>query len=86
MIKKIKVTPAMQHMTGNREFVEVEGNTVRECIDDLIKKFPGFKDWFDVNAPVAWVVVNEDRWNLKDMDRILTEKDELGLVLVVGGG
>jgi molybdopterin converting factor small subunit len=41
MSVKIFLPSKMEHLADNKEVVEVEGATVGDCIQHLIKQFPG---------------------------------------------
>jgi len=86
MRKNMKISPVMQQITGNHENVEVEGSTIRECMENLIIKYPDLHEWFDENRPIAWVVLNQELVRIPDLDKQLSEADELSVTLVIGGG
>jgi molybdopterin converting factor small subunit len=83
---KIEIPLILQQFTNSRESVEVKGNNVRECMDDLVKQYPNFKEWFDENNPIAWIVLNQEMVSLADRDKQVTESDRLGLILLLVGG
>jgi molybdopterin converting factor small subunit len=33
------------HLTDDKMVVEVEGNTIKECLDQLVAKYPKVKKW-----------------------------------------
>ncbi len=43
---KIYLHEYMRTATGNKDVVEVDGNNIRECITDLVRRFPGLKREF----------------------------------------
>lgn len=43
MSVKIFLPSKMEHLAENKEVVDVEGSTVGECIQDLIRKYPGIR-------------------------------------------
>jgi len=82
------VTIKFKQFARNRRPVEVNGRTVRECLDDLIRKFPDSKKWlFDKNGEMqVLVILNGEDIYQKDLERVVADGDELELVLIVGGG
>ena len=80
------VPPLLQEITSNRETVEVTGSTVRECVDDLTRQFPGIRYWLDQNNPIAWITVNRKIMNITDTDQKISAFDELRIVLLITGG
>lgn len=85
---KIKLNLALQQLASNRDKVEVYGSTVKQCLDDLIRRFPGAKEWiFDKDGSlVPLVLVNGKVLPPEELNRPVTEKDELWLVSVLTGG
>ena len=88
MSVKIKVSQVLRQFTKNRDTVEVNGGTVGECLDDLIRRFPDTKKWlFDKDGRLlALMLINGETIHQKELDRPVAGGDELHLVLVFGGG
>jgi len=88
MSVKIKVSQILQQFTKNQDTVEVNGGTVGECLDDLIRQFPDTKKWlFDKDGRLlALMLINGETIHQKELDRSVADGDELHLVLVFGGG
>jgi len=82
----IEIPVVLQQNADGRKSVEVTGNTIHECLDDLVKKYPDFKGLFEVNNPVAWISLNEVLVSLKEQNKPVTEYDRLALVFMLGGG
>ncbi len=83
---KLEVPLVLQKITNNQRIVEVQGRTVRECLDDLIQQFPDSKEWFEENNPAVWIALNQDLVNLNEMTKREKEGDTLSLILLIGGG
>ena len=83
---KIEIPFYMRKVTNGREIIELNGNTVGECIADFIRQFPDAKDWFDPQNPIVWIVLNQTIVNFDQMDKKLKEGDNLSLVMVIGAG
>ena len=85
---KIKISQILRQFTKNQDTVEVNGSTVGECLDDLIRQFPDTKKWlFDKNGILlALILTNGETVYQKDLNRSVADGDELSLVLIVGGG
>ncbi len=83
---KLEVPLVLQKITNNQRIVEVQGRTVRECLDDLIQQFPDSKEWFEENNPAVWIALNQDLVNLNEMTKRVKEGDTLSLILLIGGG
>ena len=62
------------------------GTTVRECIDDLTRQFPDLRQWINENNPMAWVTVNHRIIGLAEQDQMVSEADEIHIVMLLAGG
>lgn len=85
---KIRIGPSLQHSTGNQKMVEVCGKTVSECLDDLVRKFPDTRKYlFDRNGILMILAVLNGAMVLqKELNKKVSDGDELSLVQIVGGG
>jgi molybdopterin converting factor small subunit len=82
--------PAVQEYLGNRDSVEVNGTTVGECLDDLVRQYPEAGKWIlndkhQLLKPV-FVYVNAESAYKVDLSRPVTSKDQLILAVLVTGG
>jgi hypothetical protein len=82
--------PALQSLVQGRERVTVEGQTVGECLQDLVRQFPEAKKLlFDSQGLLlkhVYVYVNAEGLHKADFARKVTERDELLLAVLVTGG
>ena len=85
---KIKLNHDFQPFAGNREFVEVKGISVRECLDSLIDRYPVFKKLLfdDDDVLYALVLLDGDTIVMNDLGRPVTESSELVLLPMIEGG
>jgi molybdopterin converting factor small subunit len=88
MIMKIKLAQILQQYANDQETVEVEGTTLRECLNDLAKRYPETKKWiFDVNnSPLILVLLNKEIVLPKHMDDKLTGNEKIDLIPMIAGG
>jgi molybdopterin synthase sulfur carrier subunit len=81
---------SLRKFTGNRSTVEVDGTTVGECLDDLIRQFPSISPvLFDKTGnPLEkiFVSVNLESAYREKMNTPVKENDDLYLILIVAGG
>jgi len=71
--------------------LEVNGKTVGECLDDLIRQYPESKNWlFDQDGLLRVLIsINNVETVVLDKEglgRILNADDELQIFAVIGGG
>lgn len=88
MSVKLKLSPDLYRYTNNRQFAEVDGNTVDQCLDYLAKKFPELKTviYTEDGNVASFVVVyikgeDSEPW---DLFRPVKDGDELSVVLSGG--
>ncbi len=85
---KINVADGLMRIAELPETVEVTGSTIRECLNDLVRKYPDAKKWlFDKRGrPLMLVVLNKGSSYVTDLKRPIKVGDELNLIMIVGGG
>jgi molybdopterin converting factor small subunit len=85
-VMRIQIPPLLRQIAANQETVEIKGATVEECIGDLKRQFPGFREWLDENDPRAWVTVNQKIIGVDELWQKVSASDELCIVLLLAGG
>jgi hypothetical protein len=82
--------PALQSLVQGRETLVVQGQTVGECLQDLVRQFPESKKLlFDSRGLLlkqVYVYVNAEGLHKADFARKVTERDELLLAVLITGG
>jgi molybdopterin synthase sulfur carrier subunit len=90
MSVKINVYYFLPHLTNDQEVVEVEGNTVAECLDDFVKKFPGSCEWlFEDDGKLRKyldVFINLVETDPDDLSAPVSDGDEIHIVMHLTGG
>lgn len=75
---------------GNRNLVEVEGKTVADCLNDLMRQFPELKPvLFDAQGQLwstIFISINLNSPQSEPLTRIVNEKEELYIILIAAGG
>ncbi len=87
---KINIPSYMKSSTNNMEVVEVNGNTVGECLSHLVKQFPGIKkQLFSKNGNLfenIIISVNGESAYPEQLAKPVKDGDKLNIVLIIGGG
>jgi molybdopterin converting factor small subunit len=88
---KVKISPLLREYSAIPDTLEVTGNTVGQCLDDLIRQYPESGDWlFDQNGLLRVLVsinnVETVAFDKEGLGRILKADDELQIFAVIGGG
>jgi molybdopterin converting factor small subunit len=90
MSLKVKLHPYFQDVAHSGEFVEANGSTVAEVIDDLEKQYPGMKEQLvDKNGRVqgfAEIFVNAEIVHPMSINMPVKEGDEIEILVIVSGG
>lgn len=87
---KVHLYSGLKELTNGRDIIEVHGNTVGECLADLVRQFPKLKpELFDQDGKPSGrilVSINLKSAHPEEMDSPITARDELYLVRVIAGG
>lgn len=90
MSVKIKIPSYMKSFTNNMVVIEVNGNTVGDCLNHLIKQFPGMKkQLFSIDDNLfenVIISVNGESAYPKQLAKPVKDGDELDIIFIIGGG
>ncbi len=90
MAIEVKVTANLQKLVGGQRTVTIEGVTVREALEDLEKKHPGFLDAVLVDGEIHRFVNiylnDEDVRFLGKLDTPVKQGDVLSILPALAGG
>lgn len=82
--------PELRKQVANQSSVTVNGRTVGECLDDLVKRYPGAgKLIFNERGQLighVYVYVNFESAYKADLARPVSDRDELILAVLLTGG
>ncbi len=88
---KVNIGSLLQEYSGIPGALEVNGNTVGQCLDDLIRQHPESRNWLFDESGLLRVVVSINNVETvtpdkEGLERILKDEDELQIFAVIGGG
>lgn len=90
MSVNINLHPTLHQLANGQVTVKVKGNTVGQCLDDLIRQFPQTKRWlFDKRGRLRNYVdiyVNQESSYPEEMAKPVKDGDELYITLIIAGG
>ena len=90
MSVKINIHPSFRRYTDGLGVAKVEGTTIGECLDQLVKEFPGIKkELFDVNGELPAyldIYVNRKSAYPEELTKTVKDGDELDIVFLIFGG
>ncbi|MFC1943733.1 MoaD/ThiS family protein [Chloroflexota bacterium] len=87
---KIDIPSYLQPFTNNMEAVEANGSTVDECLNHLVKQFPGMEKMLLAKNGKLLNYVNiyingEDAYP-DELAKPVKDGDELYILYIIGGG
>jgi molybdopterin converting factor small subunit len=87
---KIHLYSSLQRYAGNKRIVEVNGTTVGECLDDLVRQYPSMAPMlFDdtgKSLDKVFISINLESTYREKMNAPVKKNDDLYLILIVAGG
>ena len=87
---KVNINPLLFQYTNDNEVVEVNGETVGQCIDRLIEQFPDIKQvLFGKNGKLLSYVdiyVNKESAYPEELAKTVKDGDELHIAFTIAGG
>jgi molybdopterin converting factor small subunit len=82
--------PALERLIGRPDDVLVEGTTVGECLEDVVRRFPDARGLlFDTRGVLlkpVYVFVNAESMFKAELTKPLSERDELIVAVLATGG
>lgn len=87
---EVWLPPKLQRLTGGQDKLQVEGQTVRDIVDNLEQAFPGMKaelyyEEEDVLMPGIAVIIDGETSQLGLLERV-REDSEVHFLPALGGG
>ncbi len=80
----------MKSYTNNMKAVEVNGSTVGECLNHLVKQFPGIKKQLFSKKDNLFeniiISVNGESAYPEQLAKPVKDGDELNILFIIGGG
>ena len=90
MSVKLHLHPFLMHLADNKDVHEVNGTTVRECLEDIVKRYPDLGVWlFDDEKELKnlfELFVNMQSAFPEGLEKPVTDGDEINLIIVIAGG
>jgi molybdopterin converting factor small subunit len=90
MPAKVHIHTTHRQFTNGLEVVSVEGNTVGQCLSDLVEKFPGMEKALfakkDKLLNVVEVYVNHTTAHPNELVKPVKDGDEIHLLVMLAGG
>ena len=88
MTIKLHLCQILSYYANNQPTVEVNGNTVKECLDDLATMFPDLNKVIEMGKPAGLVniYISNNKGNaIEDLSQPVKDGDELNVAFLGGG-
>jgi len=90
MAVRVHIHTTHRQFTNGMEVVPVEGNTVSECLNQLIKQFPGMEKALfakkDKLLNIVEIYVNHATAYPNELVKPVKDGDDIHLVVMLAGG
>jgi molybdopterin synthase sulfur carrier subunit len=91
MSVRVRVPTPLRKLTQGADEVDVQGDTVKSLVDDLERKFPGFKERIcdetgKVRRFVNVYVNGDDIRFLQNLETSVRDGDSISIVPAIAGG
>ncbi len=85
---KIQIDKNLEQFVSNEHEVAVDGETIGECLDDLIRRFPEIKTKiFDAQGILmVLVLVNGEMICQENLTCPVSHADTINIMYIIGGG
>ena len=86
----VRIPPILYRYSGDKQVASVEGSTIGQCLDHLIKQFPGIEEaLFDKDGKLKYwlnIYVNRESCYPGELARRVKDGDEIYIMPVIAGG
>ncbi len=86
----VRIPPILYKYTNDKQVARVEGSTVGQCLDHLIKQFPGIEEaLFDKDGELKYwlnIYVNRESCYPEELVKPVKDRDEIHIIPVIVGG
>lgn len=88
MAVKLKLNLAFQELAGTRDLILLNGQTVQQCLDDFVARYPRTRSWLydDSGKLQSLVLLNGESVPQDQLDHPVTPQDELWILNILEGG
>ena len=90
MSVKIHLHLTHRHYTGGLETVETKGNSVGDCIEDLLRQYPGLeKELFEKKGKLKGFIelyLNSESTHPDELSTPVNDGDEINILIMLAGG
>ena len=86
---KVRMSPLLARYINNKSPIEINGDTVGECLKNLEERFPKLKLFEKDGRLLSYLIISVNREIVAPQELITTptkDGDELSIMLMIGGG
>ena len=86
----INLNPNLYQFTDGQAIVKAKGNTIGQCLDELVRQFPQIKRWlFSKKGKLhnyVDIYVNQESSYPEELAKPVKDGDELHITMIIAGG
>ena len=87
---QIRIHRNLRHLTNGKSTAKVKGNSVGECLEDLVQKFPGiYSELFNGKGKLlnhVEIYVNSESSYPEELAKPVNDGDEVSIIIMIAGG
>jgi molybdopterin synthase sulfur carrier subunit len=87
---KVHIHPSLQHLTDDRVEVEVVGNNIGECFQNLVTEYPGLDEMlFEEKGKLSKYIdifVNDESAYPEELRKSVKDGDDIYILMQIAGG
>ena len=87
---KININPFLTHITNNQSTVEASGDTIGQCLEQLVTRFPELKKWLYKKdgklGDLVDIYLNGESSFPLELSKPVKDGDELHIIVIISGG
>ena len=87
---KVHIHPSLQHITDDQGVVEVVGNNIGECFENLVTEYPGLDEMLfedkDKLSKYIDIFVNDESAYPEELNKPVKDGDDIYILMQIAGG
>lgn len=90
MAIRVHIHRSQRQFTNGMDVVEAQGNTVGDCLKELVRKFPGMGENLFTKTgklnPIVEIYVNAESAYPDELTKPVKEGDDIHITMMLAGG
>jgi len=90
MTVKLNLHPYLVHLADNKDRHEVNGATIGECLEDIVRRYPDLEEWLFTEErelkSLFDVFLNMESTEPERLAKPVRDGDDINIIIVIAGG